>query len=211
MNTYMIKYFETPVDPVICRLWEVQHLGGFNHELNYETNPSIKINTNQQYLNLNKLYTLPDTFGKKYVPNPLLYYLDYGKLKYTFTLENLIDTMNTNETVIDDFSNFKFSECMKYTSLPNMIRLNIIDYLNNNGFTDSTNVDDLYAFTNLRFVNVGTTRNAIGCLDSIECIVNLCRAPGKRWMYDYSTQLCYYPKDTTMMPNDDKVLFVNDF
>lgn len=201
MNTYMIKYFETPVDPVICQLWQIQ---------NTWTNSSIKINTSSQFLNFNELYNLSSTFGKKYVPNPSLYYSIFGKLKYTFTLENLIDTMNTNETYINDYSNFKFDKCMKYTSLPNMIRLNIIEYLTSNGFADSSNVDDLYAFTNLRFVNIGSTRNAIACLDNVECIVNLCHNSGKRWMYDYSTQLCYYPKDTTLVPNDDKVFFVND-
>lgn len=202
MNPYMIKYFETTIEPRICRMWEMSSV--------YPNYPqsNIKTNTNPQMLGFNTEYSLSATFGKKYVSTPELYFNQYNQLVKKYSLDDFVDMMNFNgdmETYKDENGRFTFTACEDYGLMQGNIYNNIAKYTT--GYSNLTNIDGFYAFTNLRYVNIKSTRNALACLDNIDCIVNYCHNNGIKWMYDANTQLCYYPVDAKLAESDEKMFF----
>lgn len=201
MNTYMSQF--TTIVPQICSTWEMIYV---------MSDSRLKPNSNRHYLNFETKYDLSAAYGKKYVKEPYLDYIQYGKLVKRYSLQEFINMMNVDDslTYIDVNGEFVFSDCIKYPQLASKIYANIEEYIKAfSTIGDVTDVNSLYAFTNYKFVNIKSTRNAIGCFDDVRCITNYCHDKGNRWMYDPNTQMCYYPIDSTTTPSDDKMFFAN--
>lgn len=206
MNTYMNQF--TTIEPSICSTWEM---------LLIYTMPEsrLKPNSNRHYLNFETKYDISAAYGKKYVKEPYLDFIRFGKLEKRYSLEEFINMMNIgvnigDDTYIDKNVKFLFSDCIKYSQLPSYIDTNIEDYIKAfSTIGDVTDVNSLYAYTNYKFSNIKSTRNAIGCFDDVRCIINYCHDKGKRWMYDPNTQMCHYPVDYTVVPSKSKMFFTN--
>lgn len=205
MNTYMSQY--TTTVPSICSTWEMIYV---------MSDSRLKPNSNRHYLNFETKYDISAAYGKKYVKEPYLDYIRFGKLVKRYSLEEFIsmmNVMNTGDTTtyIDENGEFLFSDCIKYPQLASRIYANIEEYIKAfSTIGDVTDVNSLYAYTNYKFSNIkSTTRNAIGCFDDVRCIENYCHDKGNRWMYDPNTQMCYYPIDFKVVPSDNKMFFAN--
>ncbi len=201
MNPSLSQF--TTINPYICKMWEM---------VDVLSESKLKSNSNRHYLNFETQYGLSVAYGKKYVKEPFLDYIRFGKLVERYSLDKFIHMMNVGEerNYMDLNGEFKFSECIKYSELSGLVYLSIEEYLKGySTIEDVSNVDSLYTYTNLQYVNIRTTRNAIACLDDTDCIINFCHDRGNRWMYNPQTQLCYYPIDSTTVPSDDKMFFSN--
>jgi hypothetical protein len=205
MNTYISQLTTTTVTPGICSTWEM---------IGVMSDSRLKPNSNRHYLNFETKYDLSVAYGKKYIKEPYLDYIRFGKLVKRYSLEEFISMMNLwgggDSTYIDENGEFLFSDCIKYSQLPSRIYANIEEYIKAfSTIGDVTDVNSLYAYTNYKFSNIKSTRNAIGCFDDVRCIVNYCHDKGHRWMYDPNTQMCYYSADSIVVPSDDKMFFAN--
>jgi len=197
MNPYMVKYFETTIEPRICRIWEMGNV--------YPEFPLSKLNTNTnpQIFNFDTQYNLTSTFGKKYVNIPELYFSKYNKLITKYSLDKFIDMMNFQEDAIysDDNGKFTFSECQDY----GLMQGDIYDAISKRGYSD--NITAPFAFTRLYYVNVVSSRNVIACLDDVDCIINYCRNGGKKWQYSTDRQVCEYSNDGILSDSDSHMFF----
>ena len=201
MNPYLSEF--TTIVTQICSTWEMIYV---------MSDSRLKPNSNRHYLNFETKYDLSAAYGKKYAKEPYLDYIQYGKLVKRYSLQEFINMMNVDDslTYIDVNGEFVFSDCIKYPQLASKIYANIEEYVKAfSTIGDITDVNSLYAFTNYKFVNIKSTRNAIGCFDDVRCIINYCHDKGNRWMYNPNTQMCYYPIDSTTIPSDDKMFFAN--
>lgn len=197
MNPYMVKYFETTIEPRICSTWEMGNV--------YPEFPLSKLNTNTnpQLFNFDIQYSLTSTFGKKYVNIPELYFSKYNKLITKYSLDKFIDMMNfqEGEYYSDDNGKFTFSECQDY----GLMQGDIYDAISKREYPE--NVTAPFAFTKLYYINVKSTRNAIACLDNVDCIINYCHNGGKKWQYSPDRQICYYSSDGILGESDTHMFF----
>jgi len=206
MNTYMTQF--TTIEPSICSTWEML--------LIYVMPESrLKPNSNRHYLNFETKYDISAAYGKKYVKEPYLDFIRFGKLEKRYSLQEFIKMMNIAEnlgddTYIDENVKFLFSDCIKYSQLSNHINTNIEEYIKPfSTIGDVTDLNSIYTFTNYKFSNIKSTRNAIGCFDDVRCIINYCHDKGHRWMYDPNTQMCYYSIDNIVEISENKMFFTN--
>ena len=94
MNTYMSQY--TTTVPSICSTWEMIYV---------MSDSRLKPNSNRHYLNFETKYDISAAYGKKYVKEPYLDYIRFGKLVKRYSLEEFIsmmNVMNTGEMCIRD-------------------------------------------------------------------------------------------------------------
>lgn len=192
MNPSVNQFVSEPL--FICNTWQM-----IFHEYR------VKPNSDKYYLKADTNYNLADAFGKTYVKEP---YLDvFSKITMRYSLNDFINMMN------DDKSDepFVFSDCIKYNHLPQKIYNNIENHVEQvYEIMDLSNIDSLYSFTNAKFANIKSSRNAVMCLDNVDCIINYCRdRKNTRWMYDYKTQMCHYPADYKLIESDTKHFFIN--
>ena len=94
----------TTTVPSICSTWEMIYV---------MSDSRLKPNSNRHYLNFETKYDISAAYGKKYVKEPYLDYIRFGKLVKRYSLEEFIsmmNVMNTGDTTtyIDENGEFLF-------------------------------------------------------------------------------------------------------
>lgn len=217
----MVQYFEASIEPVICKIWQMSEI--------FPDYPISRINTNtnKQVMSFDKKYGLSETFGKKYVKNPELYFIQHDYLTKSYYMKEFIEMMNFNneKDYMDEDGYFVYSTCENYSlnTIVDMMNVNNIKrYMDINGefiFSECESYTTLQKHihnsisnrepTKLYYVNISTTRNALVCLDDVDCIINYCNDGIKKWYYNPDTQLCYYSLDSIVAESETFMLFGN--
>lgn len=230
MNPYMINHIGAFTEPVICQMWQMGEIFP-DYPISH-----IKTNTNQQVLSFYQDYSLTSTFAKKYIKDPSLYFIQHEYLTKPYHLGDFIDMMNFKDndshymdddgfyvysscenyslnTVIDmmnvnsvkrcmdENGEFIFSGCVKYNTMQKQIHTSLAD----------REYPASISYTNKYYVNTKTTRNALACLDDVECVINYCNDGAKKWYYNPDTQMCYYSTDSIVAESDTNMLIKSHF
>ena len=200
-----VQEFDPGQDPTIsherqvCRFIKVQSA---------YPNITMKANTNTHTFDMDLNYFITDMFGTNYMANPELQIMQNDMVLETYTMNDIFKLMNYQAwDAFDDFVEFTFSGCMTISDLKNNITA-----LNNNPYVSlisSKNNQQFNAFENITFAKTSSTdkmRNAIGCLDDIDCIINWCNSGHsntQKYMYYLDQQTCVYPTNTRTKPSDE--------
>lgn len=226
VNPYMINHIGSFIEPVICKMWQMGEIFP-EYPISH-----IKTNTNQQVLSFNQEYSWASTFGKKYVKDPSLYFIQHDYLTKPYHLNDFIDMMNFNDDkhYMDDDGYYVYSSCENY-SLSSIIDMMNVDTAKHctdeNGefiFSGCVKYNIIQkqictslanaeyptgiSFTNKYYVNTKTSRNALACLDDVECIINYCNDGAKKWHYNPDTQMCYYSLDSIVAESNSSLVLL---